>query len=51
VSSFVVALGICLGIERGRHKGRGAIREAAGIRTFAPVCLLGAAGFGPERLL
>lgn len=44
-AEFAVALGIGLliGLERERHKGSGPEREAAGIRTFALVSLLGAA--------
>jgi hypothetical protein len=47
-AEFAVALGIGLliGLERERHKGSGPGREAAGIRTFALVSLLGAAGNG-----
>ena len=42
--SLAVALGIglLLGAERERRKGRGADRGAAGVRTFALVALLGA---------
>jgi uncharacterized membrane protein (DUF4010 family) len=41
---LVVALGVGLlvGIERERRKGRGAARKAAGLRTFALVCVAGA---------
>ena len=41
--SLPVALGIglLLGVERERHKGRGPERGPAGIRTFALVALLG----------
>jgi len=44
VMPLAVALGIglMLGIERERHKGEGPGREAAGLRTFALVTLLGA---------
>ena len=42
--AFAVALGIgvLLGAERERHKGRGPSRGAAGVRTFALASLLGA---------
>src|SRR5579864_6213687 len=36
-----LAIGIVVGIERERHKGQGAKRAAAGLRTFALVALLG----------
>ncbi|MDE2357573.1 MAG: MgtC/SapB family protein [Alphaproteobacteria bacterium] len=44
VMSFTVALGIGLliGAERERHKGKGPSRAAAGVRTFALVSLAGA---------
>ena len=35
--------GLLVGLERERRKGRGATRVFAGIRTFALVCVLGAA--------
>jgi len=43
VGHLAVALGIglLLGVERERHKGRGAGRREAGVRTFALVGLLG----------
>jgi len=54
-AQFAVALGIGLliGLERERHKGSGPGREAAGIRTFALVSLLGAASMrlaGPSAV-
>ena len=53
---FAVALGIGLliGAERERHKGRGSMRSAAGIRTFALVSLAGALSLsigGPALLV
>ena len=41
--NLLVALGIglLLGVERERHKGRGPGRGAAGVRTFALAALLG----------
>jgi uncharacterized membrane protein (DUF4010 family) len=52
---FAVALGIGLliGIERERRKGKGPLRGAAGIRTFALASLLGAVSLqvGREPLL
>jgi uncharacterized membrane protein (DUF4010 family) len=52
---LLVALGIGLliGLERERRKGRGPDREAAGVRTFALVALLGGlcAAFGGVAVL
>ena len=36
-----LGIGLLLGVERERHKGKGPTRGAAGIRTFALVSLLG----------
>lgn len=42
--SFAAALGagLLIGIERERHKGRGAHRQLAGVRTFTLAALMGA---------
>ena len=37
-----LAIGLLIGAERERRKGRGRLRGAAGIRTFAITCLVGA---------
>src|SRR5438034_3864756 len=37
-----LAIGLLIGAERERRKGRGPLRAPAGIRTFAVTCLLGA---------
>jgi uncharacterized membrane protein (DUF4010 family) len=39
-----LGIGLLLGSERERHKGTGSTRDAAGVRTFAIVSLLGAVG-------
>jgi uncharacterized membrane protein (DUF4010 family) len=39
--AVALGIGLLLGIERERRKGRGPTRRAAGIRTFALVALLG----------
>lgn len=36
-----LAIGLLIGLERERRKGEGTARAAAGLRTFALVCLLG----------
>jgi uncharacterized membrane protein (DUF4010 family) len=55
IINFVVALGIGLliGVERERRKGKGPVRSPAGIRTFAVTSLVGAVSFavGAELLL
>ncbi|MBI5105275.1 MAG: MgtC/SapB family protein [Solirubrobacterales bacterium] len=40
--AVALGVGLLLGIERERHKGRGAHRGPAGVRTFALTALLGA---------
>ena len=39
--AVALGIGLLLGLERERHKGEGRGREAAGVRTFALVALLG----------
>jgi MgtC family protein len=55
VVGFLVALGVGLlvGIDRERHKGDGATRHPAGLRTFTLASLLGATAMaaGDEILL
>ena len=48
-----LGIGLLIGAERERHKGRGPSRSPAGIRTFAVVSLLGAASMlvGGEMLV
>jgi uncharacterized membrane protein (DUF4010 family) len=50
---IALGIGLLIGIERERRKGRGAIRAEAGMRTFAAVALLGAVTvlLGGELLL
>jgi uncharacterized membrane protein (DUF4010 family) len=43
--AVALGIGLLLGVERERHKGRGAGRREAGIRTFALVGLLGGLSF------
>lgn len=40
-----LGIGLLIGIERERHKGDGPRRSPAGVRTFAIVAMLGAAGY------
>ena len=51
--AVALGIGLLLGAERERRKGRGPSREAAGVRTFALVALLGglAAQVGGEAVV
>lgn len=50
---IALGIGLLIGIERERRKGRGSVRAEAGMRTFAVVALLGAVTvlLGGELLL
>src|SRR5689334_7026885 len=51
--AIALGIGLLIGAERERRKGRGLSRSPAGIRTFAVTCLLGAVSIqvGGELLL
>lgn len=40
-AAAALGIGLLIGLERERHKGTGATRDSAGLRTFAITALLG----------
>ena len=45
--SVAIGIGLLIGLERERSKGEGLARRPAGIRTFALLTLVAAAGLSP----